>query len=98
MTLEHAAVTETSLMLHYEPDPVHMDRVIDKGNATPKADARHPVRNGDVPDHSGLATPAGAASSSPRRASPRLRISAPPSSPTDLRHSTITMHPGLLPE
>lgn len=46
MTLEHAAVTETSLMLHYEPDPVHMDRVIDKGNATPKADARHPVRNG----------------------------------------------------
>lgn len=59
MTLEHAAVTETSLMLHYEPDPVHMDRVIDKGNATPKADARHPVCNGDVPDHSGLATPAG---------------------------------------
>ena len=28
--LEHAAVTETSLMMHYEPELVHMDRVIDE--------------------------------------------------------------------
>lgn len=32
--LEHAAVTETSLMMHYEPELVHMDRVIDEGNVT----------------------------------------------------------------
>lgn len=57
--LEHAAVTETSLMLHYEPELVHMDRVVDEGNVTPKAYVRYPVRKGDVPDYGGLATPAG---------------------------------------
>lgn len=57
--LEHAAVTETSLMMHYEPELVHMDRVIDEGNVTPKAYVRYPVRKGDVPDYGGLATPAG---------------------------------------
>lgn len=57
--LEHAAVTETSLMLHYEPELVHMDRVVDGGNVTPKAYVRYPVRHGDVPDYGGLATPAG---------------------------------------
>lgn len=46
--LEHAAVTETSLMMHYEPELVHMDRVIDEGNVTPKAYVRYPVRKGDV--------------------------------------------------
>ena len=57
--LEHAAVTETSLMMHYEPELVHMDRVIDEGNVIPKAYVRYPVRKGDVPDYGGLATPAG---------------------------------------
>lgn len=52
-------MTETSLMMHYEPELVHMDRVIDEGNATPKAYVRYPVRKGDVPDYGGLATPAG---------------------------------------
>ncbi|WP_169171850.1 creatininase [Bifidobacterium oedipodis] len=57
--LEHAAVTETSLMMHYEPELVHMDRVIDKGNAEAKTYVRYPVKPGDVPDYGGLASPAG---------------------------------------
>lgn len=57
--LEHAAVTETSLMMHYEPELVHMDRVIDEGNAEAKTYVRYPVRKGDVPDYGGLASPNG---------------------------------------
>ena len=41
-------------MMHYEPELVHMDRVIDEGNVTPKAYVRYPVRKGDVPDYGGL--------------------------------------------
>ena len=32
--LEHAAVTETSLMLHYAPELVHMDRMVEEAGAT----------------------------------------------------------------
>jgi creatinine amidohydrolase len=58
--LEHAAVTETSLLLHYAPELVHMDRVVFTGNAEAKPYARYPVRQGDVPDYGGLADPRGA--------------------------------------
>ncbi|WP_346923983.1 creatininase [Rothia sp. (in: high G+C Gram-positive bacteria)] len=60
--LEHAAVTETSLMLHYAPELVHLDRVpTDTGTSfAPAPYVRYPVRPGDVPAHGGLASPAGA--------------------------------------
>jgi creatinine amidohydrolase len=58
--LEHAAVTETSLLLHYAPELVHMDRVVFTGNAEAKPYVRYPVRQGDVPDYGGLADPRGA--------------------------------------
>lgn len=58
--LEHAAVTETSLLLHYAPELVHMDRVVFEGNAEAKPYVRYPVRHGDVPDYGGLADPRGA--------------------------------------
>lgn len=57
--LEHAAVTETSLMLHYAPELVHMDRMVEEAGATAKSYVRYPVRQGDVPAHGGLANPAG---------------------------------------
>ena len=57
--LEHAAVTETSLMLHYAPELVHMDRMVAQKGADPKAYVRYPVRRGDVPAHGGLADPTG---------------------------------------
>lgn len=57
--LEHAAVTETSLMLHYEPCLVHMDRVVDEGSVEAKPYVRYPVRHGDVPSYGGLSSPAG---------------------------------------
>ena len=56
---EHAAVTETSLMLHYAPELVHMDRMVEEAGATAKSYVRYPVRQGDVPAHGGLANPAG---------------------------------------
>lgn len=57
--LEHAAITETSLMLHYEPQLVHMDRMVYKQKVEPKAYVRYPVRKGDVPDYGGLADATG---------------------------------------
>lgn len=57
--LEHAAVTETSLMLHYAPEMVHMDRMVEEAGASAKSYVRYPVRQGDVPAHGGLANPAG---------------------------------------
>lgn len=56
---QHAAVTETSLMLHYAPELVHMDRMVEEAGATAKSYVRYPVRQGDVPAHGGLANPAG---------------------------------------
>ena len=46
---QHAAVTETSLMLHYAPELVHMDRMVEEAGATAKSHVRYPVRQGDVP-------------------------------------------------
>ncbi|WP_314688203.1 creatininase [uncultured Bifidobacterium sp.] len=57
--LEHAAVTETSLMLHYEPGLVHLDRYRPEPDARPLAYARYPVRSSDVPAQGGLASPLG---------------------------------------
>lgn len=58
--LEHAAITETALMLHYAPELVHMDRVVYEEPVTPKPYVRYPVREGDVPAYGGLADPRGA--------------------------------------
>lgn len=58
--LEHAAVTETALMLHYAPEAVHMDRIVYEGPVTPRPYVRYPVRPGDVPAYGGLADPRGA--------------------------------------
>lgn len=57
--LEHAAVTETSLMLHYAPELVHMERAVSEAGASAKPYVRYPVRPGDVPAHGGLASAAG---------------------------------------
>ncbi len=57
--LEHAAVTETSLMLHYAPELVHMDRMTYRDVVEPKPYVRYPVRDGDVPAYGGLADPSG---------------------------------------
>lgn len=58
--LEHAAVTETALMLHYAPELVHMDRIVYERAVEAKPYVRYPVRPGDVPDYGGLADPRGA--------------------------------------
>lgn len=57
--LEHAAVTETSLMLHYAPELVHMDRVVYEEAVEARPYVRYPVRDGDVPAYGGLADPRG---------------------------------------
>lgn len=57
--LEHAAVAETSLMLHYAPELVHMDRMTYRDVVEPKPYVRYPVRDGDVPAYGGLADPSG---------------------------------------
>lgn len=58
--LEHAAVTETALMLHYAPELVHMDRLVYREIVESKPYVRYPVRTGDVPSYGGLADPRGA--------------------------------------
>lgn len=58
--LEHAAITETALMLHYAPELVHMDRIVYETPVKALPYVRYPVRSGDVPAYGGLADPRGA--------------------------------------
>ena len=53
---EHAAVTETSLMLYFAPSLCHMDRVVDIANAKALPYFRYPLYKGDVPESGALAS------------------------------------------
>ena len=53
---EHAAITETSLMLYFAPELVHMDRIDDSAAAAPCAYHRYPVKPGCVPASGVLAS------------------------------------------
>lgn len=57
--LEHAAVTETSLMLYLAPELVHMDRMTAEPAVTPLAYHKYPVVPGMVPESGVLASAAG---------------------------------------
>lgn len=54
---EHAAVTETSLMMAFAPELVHEDRMVDAQGATPCPYHIYPVPQGAVPD-TGVLAPA----------------------------------------
>lgn len=53
---EHAAITETSLMLYFAPESVRMEAVIDEMGAQPQAYHKYPVVDGMVPASGVLAT------------------------------------------
>lgn len=53
---EHAAVTETSLMLYFAPQLCHMERMVDAPPATERAYFRYPLKAGDVPETGALAS------------------------------------------
>lgn len=53
---EHAAITETSLMLYFAPEIVHMDRMVDTKGATPCAYHKYPIDKSTIPESGVLAT------------------------------------------
>lgn len=53
---EHAAVTETSLMLYFSPDLVHEDRIVDTAGATPCPYFKYPIDKNAIPKEGVLAT------------------------------------------
>lgn len=53
---EHAAITETSLMLYLDPQAVRMDAILDEKGAEPAAYHKYPVVDGMVPASGVLAT------------------------------------------
>lgn len=62
--LEHAAVTETSLMMYFNPELVNEKAIIDMENATPGTYYRYPIEKDIVPASGVLAS---AKSSSPEK-------------------------------
>lgn len=54
---EHAAITETSLMMYLAPELVREDKISDEMGAEPAAYAKYPIVKGMVPD-SGVLAPA----------------------------------------
>lgn len=54
--LEHAAITETSLMMYFEPDLVRKDRIENTLPITPPIYAEYPVRKDLIPETGVLAT------------------------------------------
>lgn len=54
--LEHAAVTETSLMMYFAPELVREDKIIDTENATPATYYRYPIEKDIVPETGILAS------------------------------------------
>ena len=57
--LEHAALTETSLLLHYTPELVHMDRMVANTDGAARPYVRYPIKPTDVPAHGALADATG---------------------------------------
>ncbi|SHI11931.1 creatinine amidohydrolase [Clostridium collagenovorans DSM 3089] len=53
---EHAAITETSLMLYFAEELVHMDRMVDTKGATPCAYHKYPIEKSTIPESGVLAT------------------------------------------
>ena len=53
--LEHAALTETSLMLYFAPELVHMEDMVKVTGVTPLPYYRYPLKKTDVPASGGLA-------------------------------------------
>lgn len=62
--LEHAAVTETSLMMYFKPELVREEAILEMTNAEPGTYFRYPIEKGIVPDTGVLAS---AKSSSPEK-------------------------------
>lgn len=58
--LEHAALTETSLMLALEPNLVDLDKVAPIEGFEPPPYIRFPLSRGDIPESGALASAAGA--------------------------------------
>lgn len=54
--LEHAAVTETSLMMYFAPELVREDKIIDTENATPATYSKYPIEKNIVPETGILAS------------------------------------------
>lgn len=54
--LEHAAVTETSLMMYFAPELVREDKILDTKNAEPGTYYRYPIEKGIVPETGILAS------------------------------------------
>lgn len=54
--LEHAAVTETSLMMYFAPHLVREDKIVDTENAKPATYYKYPIEKGIVPDTGILAS------------------------------------------
>lgn len=53
---EHAAVTETSLMLYFAPQLCHLERMADTAPAEALPYFRYPLKKGDVPNTGALAS------------------------------------------
>ena len=54
--LEHAAVTETSLMMYFAPELVREDKILDTENANPATYFRYPIEKDIVPETGILAS------------------------------------------
>ncbi|MBW4873444.1 MAG: creatininase [Paeniclostridium sp.] len=54
--LEHAAVTETSLMMYFAPELVREDKIMDIENASPATYYRYPIEKDIVPETGILAS------------------------------------------
>ena len=54
--LEHAAITETSMVMVFAPELVHMDRFVEEPVYNPGPYYKYPVRKGMVPTSGALAT------------------------------------------
>ena len=54
--LEHAAVTETSLMMYFAPELVREDQILDTENATPGTYFKYPIDKDLVPETGVLAS------------------------------------------
>lgn len=54
--LEHAAVTETSLMMYFAPELVREDKILDTENASPATYFRYPIEKDIVPETGVLAS------------------------------------------
>lgn len=54
--LEHAAVTETSLMMYFAPDLVHEERMVDTKGAIPCCYIKYPIEKDAIPGTGVLAT------------------------------------------